>query len=76
MMSEATKNIEQPDRLAVVEEFANKLNAEDAALRAHLQQASAAQPITVDEQRRRHGDEILSVLLGPNTGAATGLEQR
>ena len=27
--------------------------------------------ITPEEQRRRHGDELLSVLLGPNTGAGT-----
>ena len=58
-------------QLEVAERIANQLNTENAVLRAQL----AEQPITLEEQRRRHGDELLAVLLGPNTGAASGIER-
>lgn len=57
--------------LEAAEAHAMRMNAENDALRARLEQIEQAQPITPEEQRRRHGEELFGILAGPNTGAGT-----
>ena len=78
-MSETEQTTVQTDEqavLATAERIANQLNEENAQLREELEQARSQERITPEEQRRRHGDELLGVLLGPNSGAATGMQPR
>jgi hypothetical protein len=64
--TEKTPEQEQTDALlGEIDRLGGELNQ----TRAALDQARATQPVTPEQLRERHGQALLDVLTGPNTGA-------